>query len=41
MHDRVKALGTAVDDAIDHDLTPECAKMLRDVVFCTHLNALF
>ena len=32
------ALGTAVDDAVDHDLPPECAKMLRDIVFRTHLD---
>ena len=30
MQDRVGALGTAVYDAGDHDLPPECAKMLRD-----------
>ena len=28
----------AVDDAVDHDLPPECAKMLRDIVFRTHLD---
>ena len=38
MQDRVGALGTAVDDAGDHDLPPECAKMLRDIVFRTHLH---
>ena len=38
MHDIVKALETAVDDAVDDDLTPDCAKMLRDVVLRTHLN---
>ena len=38
MQDRVGALGTAVDDAGDHDLPPECAKMLRDIVFRTHLD---
>ena len=37
MQDRVGALGTAVDDAVDHELPPECAKMLRDIVFRTHL----
>ena len=38
IQDRVGALGTAVDDADDHDLPPECAKMLRDIVFRTHLD---
>ena len=38
MQDRMGALGTAVDDAGDHDLPPECAKMLRDIVFRTHLD---
>ena len=38
MQDRVGALGTAVDDAVDHDLPPECAKMLHDIVFRTHLD---
>ena len=38
MQDRVGALGTAVDDAGDHELPPECAKMLRDIVFRTHLD---
>ena len=31
------ALGTAVDEAVDYDLPPECPKMLRDIVvhvFC-------
>ena len=32
------ALETAVDDAVDHGLPPECAKMLRDIVFRTHLD---
>ena len=36
--DRVSALETAVDDAVDHGLPPECAKMLRDIVFRTHLD---
>ena len=31
-------MGTAVDDDHDHDLPPECAKMLRDIVFCMHLD---
>ena len=38
MKDRVGALGTAIDDADDQDLPPECAKMLRDIVFRTHLD---
>ena len=37
MQDRVGALGTAVDDAVDHELPP-CTKMLRDIVFRTHLD---
>ena len=39
MQDRVGALGTAVDDAVDHGLPPKCAKMLRDIVFRMHLDA--
>ena len=38
MQDRVGALETAVDDAVDHGLQPECAKMLRDIVFRAHLD---
>ena len=38
MQDRVGALETAVDDAVDHGLPPECAKMLRDIVLRTHLD---
>ena len=41
VQDRVGALETAVDDAVDHSLRPGCAKMLRDIVFCgfhTHLD---
>ena len=38
MQDRVGAMETAVDDAVDHGLPPECAKMLRDIGFCTHLD---
>ena len=38
MQDRVGPLGKAVDNADDHDLPPECAKMLRDIVFYTHLD---
>ena len=37
MQDRVGALGTAFDDADDHDLPPE-SKMLPDIVFRTHLD---
>ena len=36
--DRVSALETAVDDAVDHALPPECAQMLRDIVFRTDLD---
>ena len=32
MQDRLGALETAVDDAVDHGLPPECARMLRDIV---------
>ena len=32
------ALETAVDDAVDHVLSPECAKILPDIVFRTHLD---
>ena len=38
MHVRVGVLETAVDDAVDHGLPPECAKMLRDIVFPTNLD---
>ena len=38
MKGRVGALETAVDDAVDHGLMPECAKMLRDIVCRTHLD---
>ena len=38
MTDCVRVLETAVDDAVDHGLPPECAKMLRDIVFRTHLD---
>ena len=38
MQDRVGALGTVVDDAVDHDLPPECAKMLPHIVFRTQLD---
>ena len=39
MQNCVGALETVVDDAVDHGLPPECAKMLRDIVFRTHLDA--
>ena len=38
MQDRVGPLGTPVDEAVDHDLPPECAKMLRVIVFRKHLD---
>ena len=38
MRDRAGVLETAVDNAIDHGSPPECAKMLRDIVFRTHLD---
>ena len=38
MQDHVGALETAVDDAVDHGLPLEGAKMLRDIVFRTHLD---
>ena len=38
MQDRVGALGTAVDDAVDHDVQPECAKMLREFFFARTLT---
>ena len=38
MQDRAGALGTVVDHADGHALPPECAKMLRDIVFRTHLD---
>ena len=38
MKDRVDALETAVDDAVDHGLPPGCAKMLRDIVFARTLT---
>ena len=39
IEDRVGALDTTVDDTVDHGLPPECAKMLRDIVLRTHLDA--
>ena len=38
MQDRVGTLETAINDAVDHGLPPECAKMLRDIAFRTHLG---
>ena len=41
MQDRVGALATPVDHAVDHGLRPECAKMLHDFGFRgfrTHLD---
>ena len=40
MRDRVGVLETAVDNAADPGSPPECAKMLRDIVSCTHLYVL-
>ena len=40
MRGRVGVLETAVDSAVDHGPTPECAKMLRDIVLRTHLDVL-
>ena len=40
MRDRVGVLETTVDNAVDHASPPKCAKMLRDIVFCTHLDVL-
>ena len=40
MRDREGVLETAVHNAVDHGSPPECAKMLRDIVFRTHLNVL-
>ena len=38
MHGRVGELATAVDDAVDLGLPPECAKMLRDTGICAHVD---
>ena len=40
MRDRAGVLETAVDNAVDHGYPPECANMLRDIVFRTHLDVL-
>ena len=38
IRDGVGALGTAVDDAVDHELPPESAKVMRNIVVRTHLE---
>ena len=38
IRDGVGALGTAVDDAVDHELPPESAKVMRNIVVRTHLD---
>ena len=38
IQDRVGTLETAVDDAVDHGLPPECARMLRNIVFARILT---
>ena len=38
MQDRVGALEAAVDDAVDHGLPQEYAKMVHDIVLRTHLD---
>ena len=35
--DHVGVFETAVDEAVDHAFSPECTKMLRDIVPCTKL----
>ena len=40
MRDRVNVLETAFDNAVDHGSPPKCAKLLRDIVFRTHLDVL-
>ena len=40
MRDRAGVLETAVDNTVDHGSPPDCAKMLRDIVFRTHLDVL-
>ena len=40
MQDRVGALETVADNAVDHGSPPECAKMLRDILFRKHLDVL-
>ena len=41
MRDRVGVLKMAVDNAVAHGSPPECAEMLGDIVFRTHLDVLF
>ena len=38
MCDRVGVLETAVDNSVNHDSPPACAKMLRDIVFARSLT---
>ena len=38
MRDQLGVFETAVDNGVDHGFPPECAKMLRDIVFRTHLD---
>ena len=38
MPDREGVLETAVDNSVDHDSPPECAKIVRDIGFRTHLH---
>ena len=40
MREGVGVLETAGDNAVDHGSPPECAKILLDIVFCTHLDVL-
>ena len=40
IRDGVGVLETAVDNAADHNSPPQCAKMLRSIIFRTHLNVL-
>ena len=40
MQDRAGVLEKAVDNFVNHDSPPGCAKMLRDIVFRTHLDVL-
>ena len=40
MRDRAGVLETVVDNAVDHGSPPQCAKMLRDIVFRAHLDVL-
>ena len=40
MRDRSGVLETAADNAVDHGSPPECPKILRDIVFRTHLDVL-